>query len=220
MPVSGESRFIGYIVLGFGVLAVIAVGVLAFSGREDLSVPAGTQAPVPAANALKKAASNTARDMEADLRDKAPTISVEKIERKDLYFKRQPNIAAASVEGSWQSRIGKKTVVLKMSGGTFQIVISPDGQQNLRIYSSGTYKKTEDILVFTPDKKWTPPAVPQGQPLYYQPLTQAVFPVIAALESGKMLWQNPPPQEKRVYAPASMVLIGPQDQPYVVWQKM
>ncbi len=220
MPVSAESRFIGYLVLGFGLLAVVAVAILAVNSRESATSPPVSETAAPGAVAVKKPAAQVAKDMEAELRDRPPTVPFKKIERKDLYFKRQPGISAAAVEGTWQSQIGKKTAVLKMSGGSYQISISTMEQPNMRIYSSGTYKKTDDIFIFTPQSQWNPPSVPKDQTLYYTPLTRAEFPVIAAIESGKMLWQNPPPQEKRVDAPSLLVLLDPQDQPYVVWQKM
>ena len=222
MPVSMESRFIGYLVLGFGVLAVIAVAILALNAGDDAPASA-VVAPVSApstAVAPTKTSSQVAQDMATELRDKPITVPVKKIERKDLYFKRQPEISATAVEGSWQSQIGNRTAVLKMSGGSYQISIGTTEQPNMRIYSSGTYKKTEDIFVFTPQEQWSPPTVPKDQTLYYKPLTRAPFPVIAAIDGGKMLWQNPPPQETRVDVPYSMVLLTPHDTPYVVWQKM
>lgn len=220
MPASAESRFIGYLVLGFGILAVIAVGILAVNGRGDGPAPMASETSVPGAVAVQKPSSEVAKDMATELRDKPPTVPVKKIERKDLYFKRQPGISAVAVEGTWQSQIGEKTAVLKMSGGSYQISVSTTQQPNMRIYSSGTYKQTDDIFLFVPQSQWNPPSVPKDQTLYYTPLTRAEFPVIAAIEGGKMLWQNPPPQEARVDAPSSLVLLDPHDQPYVVWQKM
>ncbi len=206
-PISHESRFIGYLVLGFGVLAVLTVVVLAMSGRS------GLKTETPNSAAVKEISGGLSAVLMPDpVKPATP--------KKELYFKRQPDIAAASMEGDWQSMIGKYTAVLQLKGGVYQIILANADPAAARLYSQGTYKVQEDVLLLTPRLDWPKPATTQKTSVEYQPITRAPFPIIAAIQSGKMLWQNPPQSERRVLVPYKSPLLLNGEADYIVWQKL
>lgn len=211
-PRSAESKFIGYLVLGFGVIAVIAVLLLAYMGNNsgpdlDVAEPAteqtqqiattmGTRFNPPAAPAPKPKPENV------------------------LHFKRQPNFKAAQMEGNWKGTIGMYTAVLQINDGVYQVILAATDRPAMpRFYSSGQYAVLEDMLSFTPRMDWPPP-VTKNQTINYQPITRAPFYMISAFYEGKMVWQNVPSDERRVPGFANPPLFMSEKVDYVVWQKM
>jgi Na+-transporting methylmalonyl-CoA/oxaloacetate decarboxylase gamma subunit len=233
---SMESRFVGYMVLGFGVLAVVSVLLIAanrFGGKsETQTVQSATPQPV-AEDAEKKilppaavyqqnpALQNRVAD---DLLGSLPKpFSAEgkqykKPPKSELYFDRQPNLKSESIEGAWQATISNNTAVLQISKGTYQIVMADPQQYSNRLYSSGVYKMVEDMIVLTPRMDWPAPNPPKNTDVKYSNITTAEFPVMAAVKGGNMLWQNPPSTETRLYVPRALALLPDVNQGYIVWK--
>lgn len=220
---SKESRFIGYLVLGFGVVAVLAVLILAFSGGGDPEERA----------ADPKVAQELVADMAPPVTSNTPKASVPVLQiqplpeakpvlpvapPKELYFKRDPDLSASDMEGTWQAAIGRYTAVLQMQRGAYQITYGQANPQAARLYSLGTYKVTEDMVELSPRFDWPAPASRSGAG--YEILTRSPFPVIAAMQGGRMLWQNPPQSEDRVVAPYKTPAIAGENVNYIVWQKL
>lgn len=196
--------------LGFGVLAVIAVLVLAF-GKSD--APSKPETPQVAA---QKPAS--AGDLMADLT--AAPQAVKPVPKVDLFFERDADFAAAKMEGDWQSTIGRYTVVLQIREGVYQLILASADPAAPRYYSSGTYKVIEDIIMLTPRMDWPAPASVGGKIIAYEKLTRAPFPVIARFEGGNMLWQNIPQAEKRVTGPYTSPLFMSEDVKLATWKRL
>ena len=227
--VSRESRFVGYMVLGLGVVAVIAVLMIAaskFGGKQDAQPL--SQTPMSAQNNVvtpnqpvddKNLQARVAQDLLSGMKPVTAT-PVKPVAKKELYFRREPDLNAPDIEGAWQTMISKSTAVLQMNGGTYQIVIADPKEYSRRLYSAGTYKVLEDIILLTPRLDWPAPQAPKGTDVNYAPITSAEFPVVAAIKSGKMLWQNPPSSETRIYVPRAMPLLLDVTQGYIVWQKV
>lgn len=236
-PPSAESRYIGYLVLGFGVLAVVAVAILALSGRKD----AGTQNKTVEAQAqiltqAQKAAAQpqiavekppmsanvatrAAQDLMQDLNGQ--TLAAPREQAEDgLYFPRQPKVKRENLEGTWRGVVGRYAVALKMQGGTYQIILANPDEYSRRLYSSGEYKITEDIIEFSPRRDWPAPTPPVGTDVRYQNITSSPFPVIAAMDKGEMLWQAPPVSETRVLEMTRMPILLSEKQDFIVWQKL
>lgn len=205
---SRESRFIGYLVLGFGVVAVLAVLIMAF-GRKD--VPVNKDAPKPA----------SANEIKADLGNStgSSTAAPSPI-RSDLFFERDPDFDAGDMEGDWQTTIGRYTAVLQVRKGVYQIILAGPNPNTPRFYSTGTMKVTEDIIMLNPRMDWPPPKSPAGKVVVYTKLTRAPFPVIAKFDGGKMLWQNVPQEEKRVSAPFTSPLFKSENVKLAIWQPL
>lgn len=207
-PRSAESKFIGYLVLGFGLIAVIAVLLLAFMGNNP-----DTDVAQPGAEQVQKIATN----MEARFAPPPPAAPKPKVE---LHFKRQPDFKASQMEGNWQATIGTFTAVLQINKNVYQVILVSANQPEMpRFYSSGSYTVQEDMIVFTPRVDWPQP-VTQNKSITYQRITRAPFSMISAFYEGKMLWQNPPPDETRVLRMANTPLFMSEKVDYVVWQKM
>ncbi len=210
-PRSTESRFVGYLVLGFGLIAVIAVLMLAFMGGKQST---------PQVDAAQPSAAEQAKDIATTMQGRfEPPPYVAPKPKVDLHFKRQPNFKAAQMEGNWQGTIGIYTAVLQINKGVYQVILA-SGQPGMpRFYSSGEYKVLEDMISFRPRNDWPTPAT-KNQNITYQRITRGSFAMIAAFQDGKMLWQNVPPDESRVLAPVTTPLFMSEPVDYVVWQKM
>ncbi len=210
-PMSKESRFIGYLVLGFGVLAIITVLILAFGGGEKTEKK-NTKKETPVQEVVKLA---------PELLPAAPAPVVKKVEplKEELLFKRNPNFDAAKMNGEWQAAIGDYTAVLQVDKNVYQVILAGENEQVARIYSSGTFKVMEDIVMLTPQKNWPQPAT-ESKEIKYRKLTTAAFPVVAYFNDDEMIWQNPPRSEKRVLTPRKSPLLLSQDQEAILWKRL
>ena len=207
---SRESRFIGYLVLGFGVLAVLAVLILAFGRNEDTSGEA-KQAQKPA----------SASEIRADLQAPGTAAPAEAPKaNSDLFFERDAKFDADKMEGDWQTVIGRYTAVLQIRKNVYQLIMASSDPKVPRLYSSGTFKVAEDIILLNPRMDWPAPAAPAGRTVSYKKLTRAPFPVIARFDGGKMLWQNTPQSEKRVSGPYTSPLFMSEDVKLATWQPL
>lgn len=236
LGLSKESEFIGYIVLGFGVLAVIAVLLVAVNRFGGASKNVVTQNNVtgvaqtdPLPSSVKPVTpqnnqdlqNRVAQDLLGNMKENFSTepIEIQKKDKNQLLFDRQPNIKPSDIEGSWQANVGKKTAVLQMVNGTYQIIIADPMEYSYRKYSSGNYTMIEDIILFQPRTDWPKPKPPPGTDVQYSQITMAKFPAIAAIQKGKMLWQNPPASEKRVYVPRGLAVAKDTANGLIVWQR-
>ena len=233
---SKESEFIGYMVLGFGVLAVIAVAMIAtnrFKGESKTTNVTTSQTEIMAKVEPKQEPekiiqnnpdlqNRVAQDLLGNVQNNFAIgeQTYKEPDKRELYFNRQPKINIANIEGSWQAIVGKSTAVLQIGKGVYQIVMADPTQYSYRTYSSGTYKTIEDIVVFTPRADWPAPVPPANTDVQYRSITRAEFPVIVAIQGGKMLMQNPPSTEKRVYVPRALSLLSDPAQGYIAWQKV
>lgn len=199
---SKESRFIGYLVLGFGLLAVITVIIIAVNGKS------GDQSPQD----------ETAAQLVQGLVD--TPVSKPPAPKKELVFPRSPDVDESDMQGAWQAAIGRYTSVLQFNKGVYQIIMASPDPNAVRLYSSGTYKGLEDILVLTPKLDWPQPVSPEGKKITYDMLTRAPFPVIVLFDKGKMIWQNPPQSERRVLVPYKNPLLVDDKEHYIVWSKL
>ncbi len=204
-PPPKESRLIGYIVLSVGAIALISMLVIAFADRTapppDNAVPAKTLVPEL-----------------MDLSNGPPPPQPQTDE--DLKLDRQPAIDLAEIEGAWQAMVGDYTGVLQLQKGSYQIILANPDPVRARLYSSGTYKTLEDILVLTPRLDWPAPTSAQGTAVTYEVFTRGAFPVLVSRSGGKMTWQNPPQSEKRVVVPFKSPVMAVGHVDTVTWQRL
>lgn len=243
-PLSPESKFIGFLVLGFGVIAVIAVLILAFSKRGGDNAPdpavsnAGTvseqtqkeieaglaptinrppqqdPAIVPPANVAQDLSASLSRDLAKD-EEQARKASI----RKEFYFDRQKDFKLSSAQGTWVATVGRYTAVMTIADDKFQIVMADVNKYGTRYYSSGFISQQEDILILDPHDDWPPPATPPGQKIDYNVIARSKFPALAAIHGGKMYWQNPPQRLTKVSVPYMLPIIMGQNQDYIIWHR-
>jgi hypothetical protein len=206
-PASVESKFIGYLVLGFGILAVVAVLMIAFMGRGP-----EMDAPQPE---MKKAEAISAK---SNTLIQAPKVIPPKPEYT-LPFKRQPSFDRTLLNGNWQAMIGMYTAVLQMNEGVYQIILAGDDPYMPRHYSSGAYRTIEDIIIFEPQLDWPKPITKSGTG-NYQTITVSPFNIMTAEQQGKLLWANIPPEEERVTRIYEPPLFLGEDIEYVVWTRI
>lgn len=164
-----------------------------------------------------RVAKDLSRYLNADPADTARSPDEPK---RELNFKRQPGIRATDIVGSWQTQIGRYTAVLDVNKGAYQLILADPQDYSRRLYSSGTYSTIEDIFIFVPHLDWKPPLSPPGVEIEYDQLTSGKFPVIAAIQQGNMLWQNPPKSEKRIVVPYALSILIDGNQDYLVWQRL
>lgn len=220
-PMSRESRFIGYVVLGFGVLAVATVLILAFSGGVDVK-----NAPVPQQEAVKAIQSDLASTPSPpatpSATQAAPREQAKPVRRTagKLAFARQSDIPVSDMNGGWQSMIGKYTAVIQLDGKVYQIILASSDPAASRVYSSGTYQVVDDIITFTPRTDWPEPSNARGASLKYNKLTRSPFSLLVGFQQGRMLMQNVPSSEDRVLTTPYSAMFMNEKVDYVVWQKI
>lgn len=206
-PMSRESKFIGYLVLGLGVLAVISVLIFAFSGGN---VDTSGETDQQVAESLQKDMAAPAKM--AKLKPAAP--------KPELVMPRQKGIDASDLTGSWKSSLGDYVAVMQMDKGAFQIILAPMNHDLPRMYSSGSFTMIDDIAVLTPRSDWKAPPPPPGQDVEYERLTRGEYSMIVGFKDGAMVWQNIPESEKRVSAPPRSPLLLDPALDYIVWKKL
>lgn len=200
-----QSQLVGYVVLGAGVLAVIGVLMLAFSGNAPTSVPE----PSP----------QVAESLQEDISRQtlAPNKSAAPPAQPKLVLKRQ-KVSAGSLTGGWKALIGDYIAVIQMDKGAYQVILAHADPVVPRLYSSGTYALMDDIITLSPRSDWKAPTPPAGSGIRYERLTRGDYSMIAGFKDGAMIWQNVPDDEKRLSASRSPLLLE-QDDDYIVWKK-
>lgn len=203
---SRESKFIGYLVLGLGVLAVISVLVLAFSGGPDTSD----------AEIDPQVTAQLQNDIEGN---KAPVQQTTAKPKPELVMARQKGIDLSDLRGGWKSASGDYVLVMQMDKGAFQIILAPMDANLPRMYSSGSYTLLDDIVILKPRSDWKAPPAPQGSDIRYERLARGQYAMIVGFKDGAMIWQDVPQSEKRVSIARSPLL---QDNSlnYIVWKKL
>jgi len=199
---SRESQFVGYLVLGLGVLSVITVIILAFSNRG-----VDTDEKAPDARITASLESGLSKGM---------TSGAAKADNAQLAMARQSGIKAGDLQGGWKAAIGPYVGVLQMDKGVFQIIMARPEPEFSRLFSAGTYKLVDDLIVFTPQMDWKPAGAGNVR---YERLTAGQYPMIVGFKNGAMVWQNVPQSEKRVYVPSRSPLLSDTDKNYIVWKK-
>lgn len=200
---SPESRFIGYLVLGLGVLAVISVLILAFSGGPDIS----EDNPDP----------QVAQRLQTDMPKRSSGQAA--APKPQLVMPRQKGVDMDDLEGSWMANIGPYVAVMQIGKGAYQIILARAEPEFPRIYSSGTISMIDDIAVMKPRSDWKAPATPAGSGISYERLTRGTYPMIAGFKDGAMIWQNVPQGETRTYVPPRSPLLLDRSRDYIVWKK-
>src|SRR5690606_14837172 len=108
---SKRSELLGYLILGFGILAAVSVLIMALSGvNKDENLPD----PV------------IAEQLQNDLSQNKAQVAVTTSEEQDLVLKRQKKININDLAGGWQARVGDYTGVMQMNKGLFQIILAHD----------------------------------------------------------------------------------------------
>ncbi|PZQ46623.1 MAG: hypothetical protein DI551_04760 [Micavibrio aeruginosavorus] len=209
---SKESRFIGYLVLGFGVIAIVAVLLLVFGGEKVETA----QMPQEATSdqSLKVKPEDLKKQMTNPVRVVKPAV------QDTLYFKRDPDLDVGDMEGDWQGQIGSYTAILQIRKNIYQIILASPDPNAKRLYSSGTFSIAEDMAVLSPRNDWPTPVTKAGSNIQYQKITVSPFPMLIKFENGSMLWQNPPQSEKRVIAPRTSPIFMSEPVRYVAWKKL
>ncbi len=229
---SRESRFIGFLVLGLGIIALLAVVMIALSSRNG--APDGTSATVkartektaeekaleaiPARVRKYEAPKNVAEDLSSSLPHKIK-MPPKQEEKPELFFKRDPSLDAASMIGSWKAAVGSYVAVLDMDGQIYQIVMADPNNYGARLYSAGTYEVLEDMVTLRPQNTWPFPDAPKGQGIKYNRITTSPFPVVVALKGDNMFWQNPPESEIRVVPLRKLPVLLSENLDYLTWQR-
>lgn len=153
---------IGIAVFSLGVLAVLGMGVWAFSllGPERETGPALTGRGVPAAEEVYVPAQD--QESLAGIDAAAPPAS------------------AAAFQGVWEAPFtGGQSAAIAFQNGQYQIVLALDPRSPVRYYAQGTYSydPATGIAVLEPAR--TLPPAPAG--LTYEPLTRREYKILPTL---------------------------------------
>lgn len=201
-----ESRFIGYVILGFGAVALLSMLIIALN-----SPSIDTDEALPDEQ-------TTARLQETiqQTQTPAPRAQPASSPAAQLVLPRVKSVNESQVAGGWQAQIGDYVAVLQMKGGAFQVILAHPDPARARLYSSGVYRLIDDIVALEPRLDWKAP-VSQG--VFYERLTTGSYPMIAGFKDGAMVWQNVPRDDRRIYAPPRSPLLLDPARNYIVWRK-
>jgi hypothetical protein len=189
-PSSPESRWIGFLVLGFGLMAVIAVGLLFMAQKA----PPAQESPAPAVDSVSPAPQATAGKQ--NLTDSLQAIGTARKEEDETPALGKAD--ARSIEGVWEARLNDGKAVIELKGGSYRLITdSNDEVSRQRYFSSGGYKVIEGgVLVLTPSAD---AAAPEDD-YTYNPIYLGEIPVVIGLREGRMVWLAPGP-EVRIFVP-------------------
>lgn len=177
---SAQMQWVGYVVLGFGLLACIAVVMLFFSATGQPEAP--NQPPDLIADSPVEPAPPASQSPRP-----APEPVV--IERPE----RQEDIKIKEIQGVWQARLKDANAVVQIKDGVYRLIISFDYPGLPRRYSNGTYEMKGDQLILTPKSEWGPQKSADGF-VEYLPLTSVGFSTLVARSKETLVWMTTPDQ--------------------------
>jgi hypothetical protein len=183
-PMSAQSKWVGIVVLGFGIVAVAATIMLALHVRSGSSAATGPSAEETAAQEQEDMAQSLQSMKSAPAEQKQPEIRVS--------AERQKKIKEKDIAGLWQTQIDGGKAVLQIENGIYRIIVSFENKNLERRFSNGTYKMIGDILVLSPRSDWGPPEDQNNQAAAdnYRTLTGSDFPVLVSKQGGKTVWMS------------------------------
>lgn len=199
-PASREAQWIGFLILGFGVLAVIAVGILAYN-RFAKDNPERE-----AVSELAKSIESARKQEQKEPQNPAP--------QKPAY-KRQHSLQIKDIEGTWQTSLPDGQAVFQLEGRVYSMIVAFNDPRLNRFYSSGTYDIREDIVILEPRLDWQLPE----DGFEYSTLAMSHFPVLISVQRGQMIWQIPPTGEGIYVPPVHPFLRLTQDKT-AVWKTL
>ena len=207
-----KADWIGYGVLGAGVLAFAAVSLMALgmlgggSGDDGRgAVESGYAAP-------------DASELARDFGDPAETATAAQAEAPPPEpVRRQENLKPRAVTGDWQAQVPGGVAVLKMDGQVFQLIVAYNAPGRDRRYISGVYEMSGDIVYLAPRNDWRPPRSARGGDVEYDTITTSPFPVMVSVERGRMIWRVPP-EDIEYFVPSRIPLLAELPQETLVWR--
>jgi hypothetical protein len=210
----------GFVVLGFGVLAVTATLLLALNMRDTgiSENSSEVREDKPSEAAADENMVDTLKSMTQETREPsepAPKVNVSR--------ERQENIKESAITGMWQTQIDGGKAVLQIENNVYRIIISFENPNLSRRYSNGTYRLIKDILVFYPNPAWGAPEVPEGSPsIDYDALTQSEFPILVSRQRNNLVFIHPDDEmvPSGVYRPSDSPLLSLIETGIAVWEPL
>ena len=180
-----QDRLIGYIVLGCGAAAILAVGALAvqrYAPRQMTDAAQAVIAPQPL-------------EVQNPVTTAPPAVRTyqKPIERQNVFKEgRAKRISAEQIEGVWESKILDYYSLFHIKDGTYQIIVMRSVTGKPRYYARGHYATQGAYLTLTTDKAMGTPQ--EDDPAHrYLPLTTRPFTVELRIEDDRQLWFAGPP---------------------------
>lgn len=197
-----KTNIVGLAVLGFGVLAALIVGILAYQ----------TLAPSGEESRQQQVSKEEIKEFKQTPLFQEGTRALRQ-QPKPSYERQKKSISEKQIVGSWDTRINEGRALLQLQGGTYRLIIVMDNPAASRWYSNGTYIMQDDILILEPNLKWGPP---KSRKYGYRVLSKSKMPVMVSKHKGKMVWQVPGP-EANIYVPNYHPLLSLTQDKIAVW---
>lgn len=220
MKGSAQSQWIGLLVLGFGALCLIAVGVLIFQ-------PMHSAEQEPQTTAQKTSNQNPQNtqawsNKQIDERNKELDASIRSIERSskkikgDDRTKQQAAVEYTEIRGAWQTILKRSTTgILDISRDGYRMIIGNDSPNAYRYYSFGTFDVLDgNVLVFYPQKD----AIAPNDGFKYRQLYTKPFSMSIKRQGEYQIWTRAPAGGP-IVNPSSHPLLRLAQDGIVLWKK-
>jgi hypothetical protein len=199
---SRESQWIGIVVLAFGLIAMITVGILAFSRfsggdnnveqalqrqqqeqAQQSARQATPQSSVPSSQAPAAKPASRSGDLLSSMNKMGDS------DDKELAIDKE-TIAYGDIKGAWEIGLPEHVGVVDFKGdGTYRILLEDTKNTSKRLYSNGTYELQENgVLILTPNSSMRPPVDGYS----YRAVYQGPYALQLSLQKGYMIWTAPP----------------------------
>ncbi len=196
-----KSNVPGVVILGVGLLAVLIVGILAY---RTFSTPFGEDYQ----------GSQVSEEDIDEFKNTRPQERKSVVQQeKEKSYRRQKSISERDITGNWDTRLKEGRALLQMKDGTYRLIMVNDNPASARLFSNGTYKMQDDLVMFYPNMDWGPP---KSRKYGYRVLTRSSFPVLVSKYKGKLVWQLPG-RDVDVYVPNIHPLLSSTPNDLAVW---
>ncbi|MEM6782075.1 MAG: hypothetical protein AAF569_09460 [Pseudomonadota bacterium] len=203
-----QSKWIGFLVLGFGALCLGAVGFIIYQS----SVSTQSQ-PVMQTERTQNAQSDTDQ-RRADLNRSLSEMGSTRSQTQNAQSANQ-DFDFSQIIGAWEATLSDHLVgILQITNDGYRLILSKDNPRANRFFSTGTYQLVENnVLILNPDLSATAPQ----DGFRYRRLHNSPFSVKLEQRAEFMIWSKPSSSNSFVSNPGAHPILRLTDDGLIIW---